>query len=107
MTRRTLMRIALAALFSRDAPHRHGTSPHRDSVAFQCPAHLDSLYALSEVREKVTVSTETDICEPLRQSTDSRADRSLPASRSPKGSLPRRSQFCELVLLDCDRTLIL
>ena len=85
MARRTLS----ASLWPRCFPRRRhiamGTSPTRDSVAFSMPGPLGlALRALPRFGEKVTVSTETDICEPLRQSTDSRADRSLPASRSKK-----------------------
>ncbi len=88
MTRRTLS----ASLWPRCFPRRRhiamGTSPTRDPVAFSMPGPLGlALRALPRFGEKVTVSTETDICEPLRQSTDSRADRSLPASRSPKRQL--------------------
>ena len=90
MTRRTLS----ASLWPRCFPRRRhiamGTSPTRDSVAFSMPGPLGlALRALPRFGEKVTVSTETDICEPLRCANplNSRADRSLPASRSPKRQL--------------------
>jgi hypothetical protein len=88
MTRRTLSASLWPRCFQR---HRHiamGTSPTATPWLFHAGPHLGlALRALPRFGEKVTVSTETDICEPLRQSTDSRADRSLPASRSPKRQL--------------------